>query len=99
LREARGKVLRKKREGYLRKKYGIGIWEYEILSEIQKGLCAICGLKPKSTWSENLYVDHNHETNTVRGLLCNSCNKGLGMLGDSVVILESAIEYLNNSKQ
>ena len=44
------------------------------------------------------HIDHNHETNKVRGLLCPSCNKGLGHAYDSIEILESWIKYLKENK-
>ena len=50
------------------------------------GVCPICGRE------ENLYVDHDHETNEVRGMLCNGCNRNLGWV-DSVG-LTAVIDYL-----
>lgn len=46
--------------------------------------------------SRRLFVDHNHETKKVRGLLCTNCNAGLGMFKDSIEKLELAIDYLNH---
>jgi hypothetical protein len=43
-----------------------------------------------------LVVDHDHNTGAVRGLLCHSCNTGLGHLGDSVETLARALDYLQN---
>jgi len=63
------------------------------LLEEQNNSCAICGINAEEL-SKKLSVDHNHETNQVRGLLCNSCNLGLGQFKDSVVFLSYAIEYL-----
>ncbi len=63
------------------------------LLEEQNNSCAICGINQSDT-TKKLSVDHNHETNQVRGLLCNSCNLGLGQFKDSVVFLSYAIEYL-----
>ena len=59
----------------------------------QNNSCAICGINQSET-VRKLSVDHNHETNQVRGLLCNACNLGLGQFKDSVVFLSYAIEYL-----
>lgn len=53
--------------------------------------CMIC----KS--EEKLVVDHNHQNNLVRGLLCNHCNRGLGHFRDNPTLLNKAIQYLNNS--
>ena len=68
--------------------YGIGEEEYSILLEKCQGVCSICGS------SDALVVDHDHQTNEVRGLLCNTCNTGLGKLGDNIETLEKAILYL-----
>lgn len=64
---------------------------YKMLSE-QHGVCAICKSPPKE--GKMLYIDHNHKTSTIRGLLCHGCNAGLGLLKDSVSILRTAAEYL-----
>lgn len=57
--------------------------------ENQKGLCLICTEKP-----EKLFIDNCHETGKVRGLLCSSCNTGIGMLKDDPDVLRAAISYL-----
>ena len=44
-----------------------------------------------------LSVDHNHETNKIRGLLCHHCNIGLGNFRDSTTLLSVAIEYLERT--
>ena len=67
--------------------------ERKELLEIQNNACAICGINADDL-IQGLCVDHNHETNQVRGLLCNACNLGLGQFKDSVVFLSYAIEYL-----
>lgn len=51
--------------------------------------CDICLISPT-----HLEVDHDHATGLIRGLLCGPCNTGLGMLRDSVINLQRAIEYL-----
>ena len=55
--------------------------------------CAICGVDA-SELSRELSVDHNHETDEVRGLLCSHCNIGLGNFRDDVDVMSKAIEYL-----
>ncbi len=72
-------------------KYGIQLQTFKALLEKQGGECAICQTKLLSKFC----IDHNHDTGTVRGLLCYSCNNGLGMFNDSTFSLLKAVEYLN----
>ena len=67
--------------------------DYEFLFISQNGKCAICG-KVQEELGKSLAVDHNHETMEVRGLLCASCNLGLGAFSDSPILLKNAIRYL-----
>ncbi|CAB4129403.1 Recombination endonuclease VII [uncultured Caudovirales phage] len=73
-------------------KYGISILEFDAMFENQKGICAICNQKFKS--SVTTCIDHNHETGKVRGLLCHWCNTGMGLFKDSIQTLENAVQYL-----
>lgn len=52
------------------------------------GGCQICGR------TEELVVDHDHHTSDVRGILCRTCNAGIGLLGDDVELLKRAVSYL-----
>jgi Recombination endonuclease VII len=63
----------KKRDTYLKKKYGVGIKEYKRMFSAQNGVCAVCKRPPKK--KKNLHVDHDHFTGEVRGLLCYYCNR------------------------
>ena len=71
------------------KKYNLTPEEFTYMVMEQGGVCGICGLVPSA-----LYVDHDHATGKVRGLLCQKCNSGIGFLGDSLEGLEKAIAYL-----
>lgn len=74
--------------------YGLTPGDYNALLESQGGTCAICG-QPGQTWGENnLHVDHDHDTDEVRGLLCGKCNVGIGMLGDNAESIRRALAYL-----
>lgn len=76
--------------------YGITTEQYSELLESQGGGCAICDAPPPTeTRKKFLVVDHDHETGKVRGLLCDTCNRGLGLLGDNIVYLCAAVDYLN----
>ena len=76
------------------KKYGISLEDYNMFLEKQGGKCAICGTEIGDSNGNRLYVDHNHKTGKVRGLLCANCNFGIGSLKDDVEILKKAILYL-----
>ena len=73
------------------KKYGVSHDDYVKMCQKQNYLCLICGNKPKI-----LHCDHDHKSKKIRGLLCQNCNRGLGMFHDDVSVLENAISYLNN---
>lgn len=72
--------------------YGITQADYEKLVELQNERCAICKLNKKP-----LAIDHCHSTNKVRGLLCRSCNQGLGLMKDEPKLLKAAIKYLERT--
>ena len=75
------------------------VWRYGITLEEYKSYpqeCNICGSKEEGR-GYKMNVDHDHQTGKVRGLLCNSCNRGLGMLGESNLL--AAIHYINQSKE
>jgi hypothetical protein len=74
----------------------ISTFEYAKLLVEQNNSCAICGIEATELKRE-LSVDHNHETNKIRGLLCHHCNIGLGNFRDSTTLLSVAIEYLERT--
>lgn len=79
--------------------YGITITEYEALYEQQQGCCVTCG-----GWRKVLDVDHDHAKEkaglppreTVRGLICRSCNKTLAVVRDSASRLRALAAYLDD---
>lgn len=80
--------------------YKIDLEEYNKLLKSQNYLCAICQgssttRKKNSEEQKRLDVDHCHTTGKVRGLLCGSCNKGLGFFKDNLDNLKKAILYLS----
>jgi len=78
------------------RRYGITNEQYNDLFDAQNGQCAICGTDKPGRNHPTLYVDHNHTTGQVRGLLCCDCNLILGQAKENCEILLSAIEYLNH---
>ena len=89
-----------RRYWHTNKKYGIDEMGFEILWVAFKGKCGICGIDlklPSNTRGQQLdtvVIDHSHKTKNLRGLLCNGCNKGIGLLKENVSILKNAINYL-----
>ena len=84
------------------RKYGITIDQYDSIWSAQGCKCAICGaeknyrtIKGKKT-ETRMAVDHCHTTGNIRGLLCYTCNVGIGMLQDDTNILKAAINYLDS---
>lgn len=83
----------KKRESELKRNFGIGLHEYNLILTEQKGKCACCGIH-QNELTMNLAVDHDHDTGLIRGLLCGKCNTGIGILGDNIEGLMKALNYL-----
>jgi hypothetical protein len=77
------------RERRIERIYGITAQLYDAMVLSQDGRCAICNKETK-----RLSVDHNHQTNAVRALLCTKCNALLGQADDNPEVLQRAIEYL-----
>lgn len=63
----------------------------------QEGVCAICK-NPETLIKENvkfdLCIDHDHATGRIRGLLCNKCNRAMGLMKDDPAVIQSAVDYL-----
>lgn len=89
---------KKYRIRYIEKSFNISYHEYDKLYLEQSGLCAICNLPETSSKCTYLAVDHCHKTGKIRGLLCNGCNRALGMLGDTLAGVEKAVEYLRKNQ-
>jgi hypothetical protein len=73
--------------------YGISMDEYKAMLARQGGVCAIC----RQQSARALSVDHCHTTGKVRGLLCQTCNSGLGSYRDDPSLTRAATAYLEAS--
>lgn len=69
---------------------GIDVEAAEALFADSDGSCPLCGRTP----THRLHVDHDHGTGRVRGLLCGSCNRAIGLMGDDPARLRAAADYL-----
>jgi len=84
-----------KREQQLAKIYDLTPKEVANMEEESHGCCFICGVH-KSQLKKELFIDHNHETGQIRGLLCSNCNFMLGNAKDNIEILQKGINYLKD---
>lgn len=77
------------------RKFGLTLDEYDRMAADQDGVCAICrDLCPSG---RRLAVDHDHSTGAVRGLLCENCNRALGLFQDDPIRMTSAADYIRAS--
>ena len=88
------------KNAYLKRLYGIDLKKYEEMLFIQDGGCAICNKKEDTflklyNCNKSLAVDHNKTTGKIRGILCENCNRAIGLLKHNTNLLENAINYLN----
>jgi hypothetical protein len=74
-------------------RYGLTKDELKFLLERSGGKCEIC----RRDISSKPNIDHDHDTGAVRGLLCSSCNTGLGLFRDSPTLMLAAITYLQEN--
>jgi hypothetical protein len=91
-----GKHAITQRKVQLKRNYDVTIEQYAKLFEDQLGSCKICGIH-QDKLKKKLDVDHCHTTGKIRGLLCNSCNLGLGNFTDNISFLIKATDYLKGA--
>ena len=77
------------RNKHLKERYDLTEQRVAEMIEAQGGTCAICRRKPAE------HVDHDHATGDVRGVLCFTCNAGLGNFADNAHLMHLAAEYLD----
>jgi hypothetical protein len=95
----KGKAWRAKNREAIRVKklldnYGISLETYQALLARSDGRCEVCRKPQQGPRAKHLFIDHDHETGEIRGLLCHHCNMGLGCFRDSQELMQSAIQYL-----
>jgi Recombination endonuclease VII len=93
----------KKRAKWLKNKYDLTFEEYESKFNQQDGRCECCSKSISITTTGNgpdtACVDHCHTTGKVRGLLCNHCNRALGLLKEDVEVMKKLIIYLETHNE
>jgi Recombination endonuclease VII len=86
---ASGKATRRKHQ--LKKHYGLTPAQHAALVSLQRGACAVCHIEMSKP-----HVDHDHETDAVRGILCSNCNTAIGLLHDSPSTARALANYLES---
>lgn len=84
------------------RKHGLSPEDYDRMVGQQDGKCAICGKSPGETDGVDRYrlvIDHNHATGKVRALLCDFCNRGLGIFFDDPDLMVAAATYVRRFKE
>ena len=88
------KTITNNRKQNLKANHGLSLEEYDELARSQGGKCALCHNINGSKRAPRLFVDHNHATGEIRGLLCSKCNFMIGQCDENPAILRAAICYL-----
>ena len=81
----------------LRYRYGITLEVFSQMLAAQEGACAIC--RTTDFGKAGPCVDHDHETEANRGLLCARCNMFLGLAKENPQTLLNAINYLEQYRE
>jgi hypothetical protein len=92
--KAWSKLNRKKENAYRRNYYYLqlhGITAQAADDVRTHSRCEICGS------CKRLVFDHDHISMKPRGILCDSCNKGLGLLGDNEDSIQRTLAYLGKT--
>jgi hypothetical protein len=97
-RKADKRTTKERAEYHQLKKYGITLDIKEMILKNQGGHCALCPKKEPGGRHNKWHTDHCHETGAIRGVLCDRCNRGIGMLGDSAERLLRASQYVAHSR-
>ncbi len=85
----------KRKNAMLKYEYGITLDQYNEMFRAQEGKCAICQ-RHQNELTRTLCVDHDHKTNTVRALLCVTCNTDVSVVENR---LEEMTKYLNKHRK
>lgn len=91
-RKDRGVTLRYRKDCSY-KKFNASATAYDLQFLAQHGKCAIC-LRSPGEGERRFAFDHDHDNGVVRGVLCSTCNSGLGLFYDNPELLLGALQYL-----
>lgn len=83
-----------RRELHLKQRYGLTVQQWNELFASQGMSCACCRTTQPRQKRAPWVVDHCHDTGVVRGILCNSCNRVIGWLGDDHAKAKAVAKYI-----
>jgi hypothetical protein len=86
------------KDNHAKWRYGLEHGSYAEMLAQQNGKCAICFTDKPGKNLERFAIDHCHKSNVVRGLLCENCNRAIGLLKEDTDIIESAIKYIKRTR-
>lgn len=78
----------------LKHAYGITLEEYQAMLRSQHHKCAACDVDLTQMPTNQIHIDHCHTTGAIRGILCGSCNRALGLMRDNPVRLRKLADYV-----
>jgi Recombination endonuclease VII len=85
-----------KRERHLISTFGITAAQYDAMLLEQHNGCALCSRPDLPT--KRLAVDHDHVTGKIRALLCDRCNRGIGLMDEDTARLRAAADYIERHR-
>jgi len=88
------KVFLSNRKNNLKRAYGISLEDYNEILKNQNFKCAVCEKEHIEAEKKRLVVDHCHNSEKIRELLCNNCNTALGLLKENVQVVEKLKDYI-----
>lgn len=77
------------------RQYGMTQATYDVMLVEQGNACKICRVPFSDIPARQVHLDHNHETNEVRGILCQRCNTFVGMVETGRHLLQDVLRYAN----
>ena len=95
----RSMMSKGKRDWYFRTKYGLELEDIQQMWEERGGKCDLCECVKPAPHHEGpayhkLVIDHCHDTERIRGMLCYKCNTALGQLGDTAEAIDRVLNYV-----
>ena len=82
------------RERKLKRFYNMTLEDYDNLMASQNSKCKICSKDAADERNKNLVIDHCHDSGKVRSLLCDRCNRTLGVLEENVDLMMKMMQYI-----